>query len=144
MPTYQASLQKYKILQLLHIGWYLIGNVMVDDGEEWWPVLLLHRHASCTKQNGGKCQRSYLSWNKWQLKHHWQSETRKKKNSDAPFFSASSLLLISYSHKTEAMRTPPIKQPTKSSKVEMEGKKNPPPLAASDLIPTTRAPSPCS
>jgi hypothetical protein len=48
---------------------------------------------------------------------------QKEKNSDAPFFSASSLLLISYSHKTEAMRTPPIKQPTKSSKVEMEDKK---------------------
>jgi hypothetical protein len=43
-----------------------------------------------------------------QLVELWQ-QLCKNKCGSAPFFSASSLLLISYSHKTEGMRTPPIK-----------------------------------
>nr|ACR35700.1 unknown [Zea mays] len=43
-----------------------------------------------------------------QLVELWQ-QLCKNKCVSAPFFSASSLLLISYSHKTEGMRTPPIK-----------------------------------
>lgn len=35
-----------KILQLLSVCWYLIGDIMVDDWEERRPVLVLHGHPS--------------------------------------------------------------------------------------------------
>ena len=43
---YTKPARERKILQLLSVWWYLIGNVVVDDWEEWRPVLVLHGHPS--------------------------------------------------------------------------------------------------
>jgi hypothetical protein len=43
---YTKPARERKILQLLGVRWYLIGNIMVDDWEERRPVLVLHGHPS--------------------------------------------------------------------------------------------------